>query len=97
MVTAEIAVALPSLLIVCALLVGVAQAGQTAVRACDLARQAARAAAIGEQVPAAGTGLTVHTRSEDGWVHAHATATLGGWDLPGPVTCNAHALAEVAP
>lgn len=92
MVTAEFAVALPAFIIVIALLAGVAQVGANRVRACDLARQAARAASIGETLPAGDVSVATAGR----WVDATASlSSLGvATRLIPAVSCRASALKE---
>lgn len=96
MVTAEIAVALPAVIAVCALVIGLAQAGAGTLRACDLARESARAAAIGAPPPPDRPGLTVAVTREGSWMHARAGVSvphlLAG--VAAPLSCEAHALAE---
>lgn len=95
MVTAEIAVALPALVLILSLMLGVAHAGAAKVLACDHARQAARAASIGAAVPVDDTEIG----GDAHWVHASARVTLGPGNaafLPA-VTCEAVAWREVSP
>ncbi|MBD3689575.1 hypothetical protein H8R18_08610 [Nanchangia anserum] len=98
MVTAEIAVALPAVIAVCVLLVGLAQGGAAKIQACDAARVSVRAAAIGEAAPPPRRGVSVEVVTEGEWVSAYArsSAPLLG-DLGGALTCEAHALSETVP
>ncbi|GAA1651383.1 hypothetical protein GCM10009790_35560 [Georgenia ruanii] len=87
-VTAELAVALPGVVLLLLVLLTAASAALTQVRVADAARAGARAAALGEpagQVSAvaahlAGRGVAVHVGREGGYVVVEVAR-----DLPGPL------------
>ncbi|WP_152232599.1 TadE family type IV pilus minor pilin [Georgenia ruanii] len=86
--TAELAVALPGVVLLLLVLLTAASAALTQVRVADAARAGARAAALGEpagQVSAvaahlAGRGVAVHVGREGGYVVVEVAR-----DLPGPL------------
>lgn len=95
MVTAELALAIPSLALVLALLLAVLGAASDVARASDAARSAARAASIGtaeSDVIAAATRLApanaeISVAIEGGWARVTvdvAPRTLGPFSLPSP-------------
>ena len=95
MVTAELAVALPALVLVLALAVGVLAVGTTRLRCADAAQAAARLAARGEPFSAvreAATGIAssdvavrVSRTAADVTVEVTARVTLPGHWLPAAV------------
>ncbi len=104
MVTAELAAALPVLMIIVAVALSYVSVAERRVRAADAAREAARAAARGD--PATGSrlaaaeapGASVTIRRAGDQVIARVEITvhpLGGW-LPG-VTLAEHAVAASEP
>lgn len=89
MVSAEFALAFPAVIIVLALIVGAGAVASAKVRACDLARVGARAAAIGAPAPEG----SVEVIAAGAWIDAKATVSvvgIGGRLAP-TVTCTASA------
>lgn len=87
-VTAELAVALPAVVLVLVAVLVIALAGTSQLRVTDAARAGARAAAAGEPdariqeiaQQTAGGGVSVAVRRADPWVTVTATAPVaGGW------------------
>ena len=104
--TAELAVALPAVVLVLGvlLLTGAATAGQ--LRCADAARSAARLAALREPDAAvvaaarrvAGPGAVVEIVRESPWVEVTVSGALGGsWFTGGPVGLTGRATAWVEP
>ena len=91
MVTAELAMAIPALVLVLAVLLGVVEAASDLARASDAARSAARAASIGtsdrtvisDAARLAPEGSEVDVTSEDGWVYASVSLPPMRW---GPIS-----------
>ncbi len=105
-VTAELAVALPAVLLVLVLVVMVAGAGLTQARCVDAARVGARVAALGESAQAAaaaarrvaGPAARVTVSGDAQWVTVavDAAVPLAGWDV-GPLRAHGSAVAWVEP
>lgn len=105
-VTAELAVALPAVLLVLVLVVMVAGAGLTQARCVDAARVGARVAALGEPAQAAaaaarrvaGPAARVTVSGDAQWVTVavDAAVPLAGWDV-GPLRARGSAVAWVEP
>jgi hypothetical protein len=100
MVTAELALAIPALVLVLAVLVTVVGAASDLARASDAARSAARAASVGtsdtvvvsDTARLAPQGSDIQLRSEDGWVYASVSVPALQWGplvIPMPVVTGA--------
>ncbi|MCV2394903.1 pilus assembly protein TadE [Actinotalea sp. M2MS4P-6] len=104
-VTAELAVALPAVVLVVAALLVTVSAGGTQLRADEAARTAARLAAFGAsdaEVRAAAVqllpGATVDIAHEAPWVEVRVAAgAAGGWLTSGPLEVRAAATAWQEP
>ncbi|PJI93875.1 TadE family type IV pilus minor pilin [Luteimicrobium subarcticum] len=105
-VTAELAVALPAVVLVLVVVLTVGSASSAHLRALDAARTGARAAALGDDDAAvvadarhvAGAGAEVSTRRDADWVTVTVTApVVGGWSGFGPLRASATASALVEP
>ncbi|MFM6847911.1 MAG: TadE family type IV pilus minor pilin [Terrabacter sp.] len=92
MVTAELAVAIPSVVLVLALCLVAVNAAVDQIRCIDAARVASRAAARGDDADrirslaaqAAPAGASVAVAGRGGFVRVTVTARTGGWGgLPG--------------
>lgn len=102
MVTAELALAMPALVLVLSLLLAVVGAASDLSRASDAARSAARAASIGTDAEAvreaalrlAPPGSDLSVRVSDGWVHVAVTVPQRTW---GPVPLPAPTVTGAAP
>lgn len=89
MVSAELAVAMPTVLMVLVLALGAVRLGVDEVRCVDAARLAARALARGDPVGAAvaaaaraapgGAAVEVHAGGEEVTAEVSVTRDLGGW------------------
>lgn len=97
-VTAELAVALPAVVLVLVAVLLVALAGTAQLRVTDAARAGARAAAAGEPDDrvveiarrTAGSGVSVSVQREDPWVTVDVDAPVaGGWFAGGGFTASA--------
>lgn len=105
-VTAELALGLPAVVLVLAVVLVTVAAGAAQLRCADGARAGARAAAIGE-APAqvreaaarvAGAGARVTIRPEGEWVTVEVSTTApGAWFTGGRLTVRASATAWVEP
>ena len=105
-VTAELALALPALVLVLAVVLVTAMATSAQLRAADGARAGARLAALGEsdaEVVAvarrvAGAGAAVAVRRSPPWVEVTVTGRVtGAWFTGGPLTPSATATSWVEP
>jgi len=105
-VTAELAVALPAVVLVLVVVLTLAAAAGAQMRSADAARAAARAAAIGEDDAAvratalrvAGDGATVDVSRGDPWVEVRVTTpVVGGWLSGSPLRASGEAVAWVEP
>lgn len=105
-VTAELALALPAVVLVVAVLLVTAAAASAQLRCADGARAGARVAALGQsdaEVAAvvqrvAGSGAVVEVHREPPWVEVIVTADLpGSWFTGGHLQAAAHATAWVEP
>lgn len=105
-VTAEVAVALPAVVLVLAAVLTLAAASTAQMRALDAARAGARAVAVGEadgvvaatvrRVGGEDVDLTVHREGE--WVTVTVTAPVGaGWLSSVPLRADGTAIAWVEP
>lgn len=102
-VTAELAVALPAVVLVLVALLVVVVAGITQIRVVDAARAGARAASAGEDAGLVGAVVArtagpsaVSTLDEDGaWVTVTVRSTVGGGWFSGPVSVSATASARL--
>ncbi len=102
----ELALGLPVLVLVVAVVLATSVAGVTSLRCADAARTAARVAAVGESDAAvvlaarrvAGEGAEVRVRRLDGWVDVQVVApAAGGWFTGGPLDARGTATAWVEP
>lgn len=102
-VTAELAVALPAVVLVLAALLVVVVAGVAQVRAVDAARAGARAASAGESdgrvheivAQLAGSSASADVGGDGSWVTVTVrTSVTGGW-FSGPLAVTATATARV--
>jgi len=102
-VTAELAVALPAVVLVLAALLVVVVAGVSQVRVVDAARAGARAASAGESdgrvheivTQLAGSSASATVGGDSSWVTVTVRASVtGGW-FSGPLTVSATATARV--
>jgi len=102
-VTAELAVALPAVVLVLAALLVVVVAGVSQVRVVDAARAGARAASAGESdgrvheivAQLAGSSASATVGGDGSWVTVTVrTSVTGGW-FSGPLTVSATATARV--
>lgn len=105
-VTAELAVALPSVVLVLVVVLTLAAAAGAQMRSADAARAAARAAAIGEDdatvrataLRVAGDDATVGVVRGDPWVEVRVTTpVVGGWLSGSPLRARGEAVAWVEP
>ena len=105
-VTVELALGLPVLVLLVAVVLVTTAAGLGTLRCADAARTGARVAAVGQSdaqvVEAArrvaGAGAHVGVRRDGGWVEVEvALATVGGWFTAGPLTVHGGATAWVEP
>lgn len=105
-ITAELALALPAVVLVLAVLLVTAGATTTRMRCADAARAAARVAALGQtdgqivQVAqaVAGSGSRVTITRDPPWVEVTvAASTPGGWFAGGSVGLSASATAWAEP
>lgn len=105
-ITAELALALPAVVLVLAVLLVTVGATTTTLRCADAARAAARVAALGwtpEEVVAvaeriAGDGAAVSVVTEEPWVEVSVSAPApGGWFSAGTLGLSASASAWVEP
>lgn len=107
-VTAELAVALPAVVVVLALVLTVGAASVARLRAVDAASAAARSAALHEDdaaqraaaVRVGGDGTSVRTSQAGEWVTADVEVPVVGRLGPfgsGPLRATAHAVARVEP
>ncbi|WP_426310789.1 TadE family type IV pilus minor pilin [Cellulosimicrobium sp. E-16] len=105
-VTAELAVALPAVVLVLVVVLTLAAAAGAQMRSADAARAAARAAAIGEDdatvrstaLRVAGDGATVGVVRGDPWVEVRVTTpVIGGWLSSSPLRASGEAVAWVEP
>lgn len=105
-VTAELAVALPAVLLVLVAVLVLTTAAVTQLRCADAARAGARAAAIGEDTEGvratvarvAGPGADVTVAREGEWVTVAVSAAVAGEGLrAGPLVARARAVAWVEP
>jgi len=105
-VTAELAVALPAVVLVLVALLTLAAAAGAQMRSADAARAGARAAALGEDDAAvrstaahvAGDGATVAVVRGDPWVEVTvSTPVVGGWFATSPLRASGQAVARVEP
>jgi hypothetical protein len=105
-VTAELALGLPAVVLVLAVVLVTVAAGAAQLRCADAARAGARAAAIGE-APAevraaagrvAGEGARVTIRPDGEWVTVEVSTTApGAWFTGGRLTVRGSATAWVEP
>lgn len=103
-VTAELAVALPAVVAMLLVVLGVVQAASVRWTCTDGARAGARAAALGEADPvvretaqrAAGGAASVSIVRDGNWVTVEVARPLTGWDVL-PADVRAHAVARVEP
>lgn len=105
-VTAELAVALPAVVLVLVAVLTLAAAAGAQMRSADAARAGARAAAIGEDDAVvrstaqhvAGDGARVSVRRGDPWVEVTvSTPVVGGWLSSAPLRADGSAVARVEP
>jgi hypothetical protein len=105
-VTAELAVALPAVVLVLVAVLTLAAAAGAQMRSADAARAAARAAAIGEADDVvratarrvAGDGADVSVVRGDPWVEVRVTTpVVGGWLSATPLRASGEAVAWVEP
>lgn len=105
-VTAELAVALPAVVLVLVVVLTLAAAAGAQMRSADAARAAARAAAIGEDdatvrataLRLAGDDATVGVVRGDPWVEVRVTTpVVGGWLSGSPLRASGEAVAWVEP
>jgi hypothetical protein len=105
-VTAELAVALPAVVLVLVVVLTLAAAAGAQMRSADAARAAARAAAIGEDdatvrataLRVAGDDATVGVVRGDPWVEVRVTTpVVGGWLSASPLHASGEAVAWVEP
>lgn len=105
-VTAELAVALPVIVLMLLAILVVTAASTAQMRSADAARAAARALAIGEtesqahQIVSqlAGSNAQVSIANNPPWVTAVVTKPVaGGWFSAGPLQARAEAVAKVEP
>jgi len=107
-VTAELAVALPAVVVVLALVLTVGAASVARLRAVDAASAAARSAALGEDdaaqraaaVRVGGSGTSVRIAHDGDWVTADVEVPVVGRLGPfgsGPLRAGGHASARVEP
>lgn len=104
--TAELALALPAVVLVLAVVLVTAMATAAQLRCADGARAGARLAALGESDVAvtqvarrvAGAGVRVGVRRAPPWVEVTVTTQSGGsWFTAGPWTVSATATAWLEP
>lgn len=100
-VTAELALALPAVVLVVAVVLATLAAGGLGLRAADAARTGARLAALGvaDAEVVAGVrevlpGATVRVRRDPPWVEVEVQASAEGWAGPLPVGAAATAWVE---
>jgi hypothetical protein len=105
-VTAELALALPAVVLVLAAVLTLAAAANAQLHAADAARAAARAVAIGEDDAAvravvgrvAGADATVTVSRGDPWVEVRVTKpVVGGWLSSSPLQADGVAVAWTEP
>lgn len=105
-VTAEVALALPAVVLVLAVVLVTVAAGGAQLRCTDAARAGARAAAIGEPVEevravarrVAGEGAVVVVRADAGWVEVEvSTSVPGAWFTGGRLAVTGTATARAEP
>jgi len=104
-VTAELAVALPTVVVLLIAVLVVTASGATQLRCADAARAAARAAAAGEDdgrlrqivTTVAGNEASLTTSADDPWVRVTVTAPVRGFAWAGPLEASANAVAWVEP
>lgn len=105
-VTAELAVALPAVVLVLVAVLALTAVAVTQLRCADAARAGARAAAIGEDADGvratvarvAGPGADVAVAREGDWVTVSVSAAVTADGLgPGPLVARASAVAWVEP
>jgi hypothetical protein len=104
-VTAELAVGLPAVVLVLAMVLVVASTAIAQTRCADGARAGARAAALGEDDAAvagvarrvAGDDARVGVARDDGWVTVHVDAAVGVGGHLGPVRVQASAVGRAEP
>jgi hypothetical protein len=104
-VTAELAVGLPAVVLVLAMVLVVASTAIAQTRCSDGARAGARAAALGEDDAAvaavarrvAGDGAQVDVERDDGWVSVRVDAAVGLGGRRGPMRVEADAVARAEP
>ncbi|MCB7135254.1 TadE family type IV pilus minor pilin [Cellulosimicrobium marinum] len=105
-VTAELAVALPAVVLVLAGVLAVSAASGAQMRSADAARAGARAAAIGEEDAVvrataehvAGDGTLVVVHRDDPWVEVSVTSpVVTGWLSSSPLRASGQAVARVEP
>ncbi|MHA7619562.1 TadE family type IV pilus minor pilin [Cellulosimicrobium cellulans] len=101
-VTAELAVALPAVVLVLVVVLTLAAAAGAQMRSADAARAAARAVAIGEDdataLRVAGADATVGVLRGDPWVEVHVTTpVVGGWLAGSPLRASGAAVAWAEP
>ncbi|WP_307816035.1 TadE family type IV pilus minor pilin [Myceligenerans indicum] len=104
--TAELAVALPAVVLVLVVVLTLVAASVAQMRAVDAARAAARAIAIGEQRSAvartvarvAGDDAELSTDRDGAWVRVTVTEpVVSGWPAAGPLRARGIATAWVEP
>ncbi len=104
--TAELAVALPVIVLMLLAILAITAASSAQMRSADAARAAARALAIGETTAQAhiivqkigGTEAQLVIEENHPWVTATVTRPVaGGWFSAGPLRSRAHATAKVEP
>lgn len=105
-VTAELAVALPAVVLVLVVVLTLAAAAGAQMRSADAARAAARAVASGEDdatvrataLRVAGAGATVGVLRGDPWVEVRVTTpVVGGWLAGSPLRASGAAVAWAEP
>jgi hypothetical protein len=105
-VTAELAVALPAVVLVLVLVLSVGSASVARLRAVDAAGVGARVAALGEGDGAvsdavrrvAGTGADASVRHDGDWVDVEVTVpVIGQWFGGGPLHASGEASARAEP
>jgi hypothetical protein len=105
-VTAELAVALPAVVLVLAMVLSVGAASVARLRAVDAAAAGARVVALGEDDAAvrdavrqvAGGSADATVRHDGEWVEVTVAApVVGGWFGGGPLRASAQAVAHAEP
>ncbi|MBO0609624.1 TadE family type IV pilus minor pilin [Myceligenerans salitolerans] len=105
-VTAELAVALPAVVLVLVAVLTLVAASMAQMRAVDAARAGARAAAIGDEDAAVaravarvgGDDVDLAVEREGEWVHVTVTKpVVNGWASAGPLRARATATAWIEP